>query len=151
MRALQKHWFDLGLLLSVLLILRLTTLHQQLETLQLLAVVHLITLLFHQFEEYRWPGYFPGFVNTTMYKSSLRDRFPLNARSALVINVYLGWTAFSIGVLYWDLIWLNIALSLVSMGNCIAHIALFNAKGKTLYNPGMATSVFLFLPYIVCD
>ena len=35
---------------------------------------------------------------------------------------------------------------LVSVGNFIAHTFLFNLKGKTTYNPGMLTSIVLFLP-----
>jgi hypothetical protein len=145
----RRHWFDLGLGIGLILVTYLLAEHDRLKPLQLFAIAHLITLLCHQFEEYRWPGYFPGFVNRAMYKSASPDRFPLNTRSALVINVYFGWLGFVLGAIFYDQVWLNLALSLVSAGNVNAHVFIFNLKGKSLYNPGMATSVLLFLPIVV--
>jgi len=37
---------------------------------------------------------------------------------------------------------------LVSLGNIIAHLFIFNVKGKTWYNAGMATSLLLFVPCV---
>lgn len=146
---LRRHWFDCGLGIAALLLFLLFVNQAHLHPLQGLAISHFIALLAHQFEEYRWPGYFPGFVNRAMYKSDRPDRYPLNTQSALVINVYLGWMAYVAGVIFYESIWLNIALSLVSAGNILAHTFLFNIKGKTYYNPGMATSLVFFLPIVV--
>jgi len=41
---------------------------------------------------------------------------------------------------------LGLATILISVGNIIAHTVLFNVKGKTIYNAGMATSWFFFAP-----
>ena len=46
-------------------------------------------------------------------------------------------------------VWLAISTIVISAGNVIAHTFLFNIKGKTLYNPGMVTSLVLFLPMTV--
>ena len=46
------------------------------------------------------------------------------------------------------MVWLGMATILVSLGNFIAHTFLFNIKGGTLYNAGMATACFLFAPCV---
>lgn len=110
----------------------------------------LLALLLHQFEEYRYPGYFPGMINVVMYQSRQPDRYPLNANTALIVNVVIGW------LFYWlaarlgeSALWLGIATMLVSTGNIVAHTLLFNVRGKTLYNPGLLTALLLFLPIVL--
>ena len=46
-------------------------------------------------------------------------------------------------------IWLGIAAFSVSVGNVLVHAFLFNIRGRTFYNPGLFTSVVLFLPLAV--
>lgn len=148
MQFLRYHWFDLGLALAVLaggyvLIGRETGL-------ALVLWLSLISLFIHQAEEYRYPGYFPGMVNTVLFASRQPDRYPLNANTALIINVIVGWLFYAAAaVLGGAALWLGIATILVSCGNIIAHTVLFNIKGKTKYNPGMLTALVLFLPIAV--
>ncbi|HUX88912.1 MAG TPA: HXXEE domain-containing protein, partial [Chloroflexota bacterium] len=103
-----------------------------------------------QFEEYRYPGYFPGMINTVLFQSAKPDRYPLNPNSALVVNVGVGWLFYVAAAVFGDhVVWLGMATILVSVGNVVAHAVLFNLKGKTIYNPGMATALVLFLPLAV--
>ena len=53
--------------------------------------ISLMALFVHQFEEYRYPGYFPGMVNLVLFASNQPDRYPLNANTALIVNVIVGW------------------------------------------------------------
>src|SRR5690606_13933907 len=116
---------------------------------QLLMWLNLGSLLFHQLEEYRIPGTFPGMINSVMFNSDLPDRYPLNSNTSLVINVGLGWTIYLLAVLTGkQFIWLGLTAILVSLGNIIAHTFLFNFKGKTLYNAGMLTSWLFFAPCV---
>lgn len=109
----------------------------------------LITLFFHQLEEYRIPGTFPGMINTAMFKSDSPDRFPLNTNTAFLINVLLGWGIYFMAALFAEkAMWLGIAAIMISMGNVIAHTFLFNIKGKTFYNAGMVTCLLFFVPCI---
>jgi hypothetical protein len=145
---LRQHWFDLGFALAGVIGLFLLT--STLTPLAWLLWVSLLALLLHQFEEYRYPGYFPGMINVVMYQSRQPDRYPLNANTALIVNVVIGW------LFYWlaarlgeSALWLGIATMLVSTGNIVAHTLLFNLRGKTLYNPGLLTALLLFLPIVV--
>lgn len=121
-----------------------------LTPLAFLLWANLISLFLHQSEEYRYPGYFPGMVNSVMFASQQPDRYPLNTNTALIVNVVIGWlTYFLAGVFAEKAIWLGIATTLISAGNFIAHTLLFNMKAKTRYNPGMLTANLLFLPIAV--
>ena len=114
---------------------------------QLIVWVSLITLFFHQLEEYRIAGTFPGMLNTALYKSTIPDRYPLNTNTAFYINVVVGWTFYvAAAVLAEKAIYLGIATIMVSLGNTIAHTTLFNIKGRTFYNAGLLTSWLLFIP-----
>ena len=148
MNVLRPHWFDIGVGLALLVGAFLFT--NRLSPLAWLLWVSLISLFLHQLEEYRYPGYFPGMMNVVMFGSRQPDRYPLNTNTALIVNVVVGWFSYLLAALFGEkLLWLGIATMLVSIGNFIAHTLLFNIRGKTLYNPGLLTALFLFLPIVV--
>jgi hypothetical protein len=148
MNFLRMHWFDLGLFLAVGVGGFILVTHP--TGLTLLLWLNLIALFFHQFEEYRYPGYFPGMMNVVMFSSQQPDRFPLNPQIALIVNVLVGWLFYFLAaILNQKAIWLGIATMLVSTGNFIAHTFLFNLRGRTRYNPGMLVSILFFLPLFV--
>lgn len=141
------HWFDiaavLALALGVILFIFKPT------GMTLLLWLSLGSLFLHQVEEWRYPGYFPGMVNSAMFKSDMPDRYPLNANSGMLVNVVLGWGGYLLAALFWkQAIWLAIATILVSVGNIFAHTIVFNIRGKTLYNPGLITSWIFFVPIV---
>jgi hypothetical protein len=150
MNLLRKHWFDLGGLLALVVVTYLATSFKVMTTQQIILWLSLTSLFIHQLEEYRYPGYFPGMVNSAMYKSSQPDRYPLNAQTSLIVNVIMGWIVYLFAALFGDQFkWLGIATVLISLGNFFAHTILFNVKGKTWYNPGMITGIVLFLPIAI--
>ena len=145
MNFMRLHWFDVGLVFA--LITGAFVLLNKLNPISLLLWLSLISLFLHQFEEYRYPGYFPGMMNTVMFSSKQPDRYPLNTNTAFIINVFIGWLSYLLAAVFAEkALWLGIATILVSVGNFIAHTFLFNIKGKTFYNPGMFTAIVLFVP-----
>ncbi|NPD46424.1 MULTISPECIES: HXXEE domain-containing protein [unclassified Lentimicrobium] len=147
MKFLRNHWYDLGGFFALFLIVILLLNGQNMSFYQLLMCLSLLSLFLHQLEEYRIVGTFPGMVNMMMFKSQKPDRYPLNAQSAVFVNVFMGWTTYFLAIVFAEkAIWLGMATILISTGNIIAHSFIFNIKGKTFYNAGMATSVLLFLP-----
>ena len=145
MNFMRLHWFDVGLVLAFVtggIVFSINT-----TPLSLVLWLSLITLFLHQFEEYRYPGYFPGMMNTVMFSSKQPDRYPLNTNISFIVNVYVGWFSYLLAAVFAEkAIWLGIATILVSVGNFAAHTFLFNIKGKTFYNPGMFTAIVLFVP-----
>lgn len=145
---LRLHWFDIGIFFSLPIGLYLFFYPQ--NELSLLLWISLVTLFIHQLEEYRYPGYFPGMMNSVMFKSKEPDRYPLNTNTALIVNTIVGWLFYLLAAVFSEsLIWLGIATILVSFGNFIAHTFVFNIRGKSKYNPGMATAIILFLPLTI--
>ncbi|WP_461151493.1 HXXEE domain-containing protein [Spirosoma pulveris] len=147
MDFLRKHWFDLGAGIGLLTSLWVCREFVHLTTYQVVMWVSLLSLFAHQVEEYRLVGTFPGMVNKVMYRSPMPDRYPLNTNTALYINAFVGWgTYFLAAWLAEKAVWLGMATILVSLGNTVAHTFVFNIKGRTFYNAGMATSWLLFVP-----
>ena len=145
---MRLHWFDLGFAFALVTggILALN----KLNPLSFLLWVSLISLFLHQLEEYRYPGYFPGMINSVLFSSKQPDRFPLNSNTALIVNVVIGWSFYFLAAVFAEnAVWLGVATILVSLGNFVAHTVLFNLKGKRFYNPGMVTVVILFLPILL--
>mgnify|MGYP001063763233 CR=1 FL=1 len=148
MRFLRDHWYDLGLCIVVVIALALW--FGDFSYLACLLWLSFASLCLHQFEEYRYPGYFPGMVNKVLYASRQPDRFPLNSNTSLIVNVAIGWSIYCLAALVAEhALWLAIASILVSLANIIAHCLLFNLRARTLYNPGMLTSLLLFLPIML--
>lgn len=149
MDFLRKHWYDLGGFLALATIAGLFYFHASLTNYQILMWLSLISLFFHQLEEYRIVGTFPGMVNRAMYKSDLPDRYPLNTNTSLYVNVFVGWGAYMLAaILAEHAIWFGIATILVSLGNTVGHTTIFNIKGKTIYNAGLATCWLFFAPIV---
>lgn len=148
MKFISKHWYDAGGILTVLVFVYLFQ-SEGLTNYDYLMWFSLVSLFLHQLEEYRIVGTFPGMVNRIMYNSEIPDRYPLNAKTAVFINVLIGWFSYFLAAfLGQKAVWLGIATILISLGNTIAHTTVFNIKGKTIYNAGLATCWLLFAPCI---
>ncbi len=147
MNFLRNHWYDLGGFLAIIVSAYIYTNYSNLTNYQILMWLSLVSLFFHQLEEYRIVGTFPGMVNSAIFNSKMPDRYPLNTNTAFYVNVVVGWTSYFLAAMLAEkAIWLGIATIMVSMGNTIAHTTIFNIKAKTWYNAGLATSWLLFVP-----
>ena len=149
MDFLRKHWFDLGGFFGLVILGIVFFISPQQSAYQSLMWLSLSALFFHQVEEYRMPGTFPGMINRVMFHSKWPDRYPLNSNTALIINVALGWTVYLLAAITGEqFVWLGMACILVSLGNIIAHTFIFNLKGRTIYNAGLVTSWLCLAPCV---
>lgn len=149
MKFLRNHWYDMGGFFLVIVLVNIFTSLSSLSNYQLILWVSLASLFFHQLEEYRIVGTFPGMLNKVIFKSAGPDRFPLNKNTSFVINVFVGWMVYFLAALFAEkAVWLGIASILISSGNILAHTFLFNLKGKTLYNAGLVTCWLFFAPIV---
>lgn len=149
MKFLRNHWYKIGGCLGIITLVLVYVFRSEISNYQLLMWLSLISLFFHQVEEYWFPGTFPGMINRVMFKSNHPERYPLNSNTSLIINVGIAWTIYFMAALTGKkYIWLGMASMVVSLGNILAHTFLFNIKGKTWYNAGMATALLLFVPCV---
>jgi hypothetical protein len=150
MDLMDRHWFDVGGGLGVLLAAWLITAGPSLSPLTLVLWISLLTLFAHQVEEWRWPGWFPGMLNVVLFRSQDPWRYPLNVRSGLVVNVVVGWVSYLMAALLAErAVWLALATILVSVGNSVLHLIVIPIRRRMPYNPGMATSLLCFVPVTV--
>lgn len=103
----------------------------------------LAALLWHQTEEWVWPGGFLPWFNHEIMGSE-RDEFPLDRRSGLIINTVLGWGT-SVATMVGPRAALPAALLYTShYGNAALHLSW--AARKRRYDPGSITAVATLLP-----
>ncbi len=149
MNFLRRHWFDIGGIMGVVILIFLFFSFHKLSNYQMLMWLSLVSLFFHQMEEYRIVGTFPGMINSVMFHSDLPDRYPLNTNTSFLINVGIGWTIYLLAALAGkQYIWLGMASILISLGNILVHTFIFNFKGKTSFNAGLATCWIFFVPCV---
>ena len=85
----RKHWCDIGLVVAIVVVVCLVANLGEMSEMKVLLWLSFVAILVHQFEEYRWPGYFAGLFNVVIFKSDIPDRYPLNTQSAMVINILI--------------------------------------------------------------
>ncbi len=106
----------------------------------------LAALLWHQTEEWVWPGSFLPWINREVIGSG-EDEFPLDRRLGLIINVGFGW-GLSLAPLAGARAAAPAALLYVShIGNAGLHLGW--AARHRHYDPGTVTSVATLLPVAI--
>jgi len=102
-------------------------------------------LLWHQCEEWVWPGGFLPWLNRTVMGGG--DEFPITRRTGFGINVGLGWGVCLASSLAGrrapPLVTFNLGLM---AGNAAFHLG--QAAKQRRYNPGLATATGLFSPFV---
>ncbi len=142
----RKHWPDVGVGLATGISIGMTVFRKKLSRTQVWSVWNLVALLLHQFEEYRFPGYFPGQFNTGVLKSETPDHYPLNTQLAMLINTALAYPFYVLPVLFPKKVWLGLAPVLFGFGQVLGHGIVFPRLAKARYSPGFLASLFLHLP-----
>lgn len=146
MNYLRKYWQDIGGIVALVVCSGLLIIHQNMQEIEVILWLSFVAILIHQFEEYRWPGYFPGVFNIVIFKSSNPDKYPLNGQSAMVINVLIAYGFYLLPIFFADQIWLGLAPVLMGFFQLIWHGLFANMKIKGIYNPGLFAVLLLHVP-----
>lgn len=146
MDFLRKYWQDAGAIIGVVVCIVLLMNPAILLDITGMLWLSFVAILFHQFEEYRWPGYFAGLFNNVMFKSDTPDHYPLNTQSAMIINVAIAYVFYLLPVWFPQVVWLGLAPVFMGFFQVIWHGIVVNIKAKTLYNPGLITALLLHVP-----
>lgn len=106
----------------------------------------LVALLWHQTEEWVWPGGFLPWMNRDVIGSEA-DEYPLTRRLGLLVNVGLGW-----GVGAGAGLSRNPALSSLQLALLAGNIGLHASEAvrSRRRNPGLLTAAGLFAPLVAC-
>lgn len=145
MSWISKYWPYLGLLLAIAMRLRLGIAKDSLSELESLLGLHFIILVLHQFEEYKLPGGFKTFFNSNILNKTRILRIPLSDLSILMVNVVIAWWAYVYSAYHSELYGFALGLAGITVINGLLHIIVAIVQRK--YNPGLVTSLFLFIPF----
>lgn len=146
MKWFCRHWYDVGVVPFIITLVILVLQWHDLDVVEKLLMMSFMTILFHQFEEYRFPGGEPAIMNITLQDSDIPDRYPLNQFSAMLTNVIVTYTVYLIPIFLPDVIWLGLMPMLFGFMQFIVHGIATNIKMRTFYNPGLVAVVFLHFP-----
>lgn len=106
----------------------------------------LIVYMVHQIEEHLWPGGFRQFANAHVFHTGL-DAWPVGRGGVAFVNVVLVWAPIAAAVLMPQTLR---AIGIIWMGltavNALIHVVT-SIRLRRLFNPGVVTSVLLFLPF----
>ena len=141
----RDNWFKVGAVVAVVIAGALALSHRRLSRPRLYSALNLAALMVHQFEEYGFPGYFPGMMNGGIFKSDKPDRYPLNTDSAMIVNAALGYPFYALPVLFPK--WRSVGLAAVFFGfaQAVFH-TIPSLRANAHYGPGFLTALFLHVP-----
>lgn len=150
MKFLRDNWYRMGLIAFVILSFSMIFWgNDALSDIQKILMASLMTLPLHQFEEYAMPGGGPVVINRAFYGEQTRyRRYPGNWNSIMIVNLS-AYIFYILALVFPEFFWLGIATMLFNLFQVLGHAFEMNIKLKTWYNPGLATSLFLFLPVSV--
>jgi hypothetical protein len=105
----------------------------------------LVVYLVHQIEEHLWPGGFRQFTNAHVFESG-NDDWPVDAGGVALVNIGYVWLPIAAAALFpLELRWLGLAWVGLTLVNAMIHVVTsIRVRG---YNPGVVTSILLFLPF----
>ena len=146
MRNYRDNWFNVGAVLAMVLASVLALSGRRLSRSRLFSALNLVALMVHQFEEYGFPGYFPGMMNGGLFKSEKPDRHPLNTNSALINNVVMFDLFYLLPVLFPKRRWLGLAPVLLGFFQAVVHGTALPLRAKARYSPGLLSALFLHVP-----
>lgn len=147
MNAYRNNWYYVGGILFAVLALILGLFADWIDPMRRIMIVLYMCLLAHQFEEYAVPGGFPSAWNIGVSgEQEAGDRYPLNTKSAFIVNVCCAYPLYFMGILFCHVPVICIFLAYFTMAQIFMHGLLMNKKMGTLYNPGVATALFMMVP-----
>ena len=107
----------------------------------------LVIYMFHQTEEHLWPGGFRQFTNAHVFKSG-NDNWPVDIGGVALINIGYVWLPVGLAVIYpAALRWIGLGWIGLTLINALTHIV--STIRLRIYNPGLITSIVLFLPFTI--
>ncbi|MBK5961007.1 hypothetical protein CCR97_22785 [Rhodoplanes elegans] len=107
----------------------------------------LLIYMVHQIEEHLWPGGFRQYANAHVFKTG-RDDWPVDEAGVALVNIAWVWLPIGLAALFPETLrWVGLGWVGLTFVNGLSHI------GTTVrfrgYNPGLVTSIALFLPFTV--
>lgn len=143
----RHNWYYVGGIIFVILSFVMGFWGGLFSPIQVILIFSFMAMLAHQVEEYGYPGGFPTVTNfMVMGEKEIPDRYPLNANQCMISNTLLTYLFYIAAISFPSFIWLGLAQVGLGLFQVLAHGVAVPLRIKRLYNPGLVTTLFLFLP-----
>jgi hypothetical protein len=114
---------------------------------QALFAALLVIYMVHQTEEHLWPGGFREFMNAYVFHSGNRN-WPVNIDGVALVNIGYVWVPLALATIWpHTLRWVGLGWVGLTLINGLIHVV--SSLRFRVYNPGLVTSVVLFLPFTI--
>lgn len=149
MDLIYRHWAKLGGVIAVGILIYIYLIQgAKMPLVQKFSLLSLAFLMFHQFEEYVYPGGFQQYFNTRIYNPFGFFKNKISDKAVIWVNVVFGWGIYGIVALFFHnnhtVVMIFVAVLLI---NGLLHFGVsFSSRN---YNPGVVTGAILFLPLAI--
>lgn len=113
---------------------------------QRLIVANFATMNLHHWEEFGFPGGFPGVCNIVRMRSDRPAHYPLNQLISAIGNNWFNYFVYLPPLFIRNVTWLALCPVAFGLLEVFVHGLVMNILVCRPYNPGLATSLFGFLP-----
>src|SRR5688572_27935005 len=147
MNFLRKNWYYVGAVIFVALAVVLAVHWNDISVLRKLMIMSYMAVMFHQFEEYAWPGGFPAIYNIVF--RAVRDRpyrCPCIWLIVIFAIVFVAWTHYVLSFLCAEVICLGFAAVLFSMAQIVSQWIMVIKQMPSIGSPGVFSVGFLHWP-----
>ncbi len=142
---LKKDWAKTGFILSIFLLIFLIVFVRKYDFVVFILLLQTPLYMFHQTEEYIFPGGFGKYFNTQIFKLESEDE-PVDQNFIFFVNIILIWIALPLfGLLSTIDYRFGLWIPYFSFFAGIAHIVLA-IKAKKIYSPGLIVSLLINIP-----
>ena len=152
LKQFNKLWPRIGGLFAIIITITVVLLWNSNSNISHLVLIYwfnLAILMFHEFEEYVYPGGFKEFANSKTVLSLPDPKQGNTISDMLIISINLGiWVFFIIGALLAKIVpWLGFGMIIFNFINILGHLIIFQKKVKG-YNPGVITAIIM-IPFLI--
>ena len=149
MDMIVKHWAKAGGGIAVGILVYVYLIEgSRMPLVQKFSLLSLAFLMFHQFEEYVYPGGFQQYFNTRIYNPFGFFKNKISDKAVIWVNIIFGWGVFGIVAIFFHdnhtLVMIFVAVLLI---NGLLHFGV--SFSTRYYNPGVVTGAILFIPLAI--
>jgi hypothetical protein len=143
---LKRDWAKVGFIVAIFLTVFMFVFVRQMNFVIFILFLNTPLYMFHETEEYVFPGGFGKFFNMDIFKLDTEDE-PVNENFIFVINILYIWLLLPLfGILSLSNILFGLWIPYFTLFAGVSHIILA-IKAKKIYNPGLVISLVLNIPF----
>lgn len=141
-----SNWYNVNAGVAVLALSILAAFWSHFDVVQRCIIANFAVMNLHHWEEFGFPGGFTGMCNITRYGSDRPAHYPLNQIIAALGNNWFNYAVYLPPLFFPKVGWFALCPMAFGLVEVVGHGVVFNILMRRPYNPGLATSVFGFLP-----